>query len=64
MKKRKLRCWVKIVIFILGVIAGIFLANAIVKGIAKQKDFEQQAIKYCVAQGKTEKKCKKGHNGN
>ena len=64
MKKRKLRCWVKIVIFILGVIAGIYLANAIVKGIAKQKDFEQQAINYCIAQGKTEKKCIEGLYGN
>ena len=64
MKKRKLRCWVKIVIFILGVIAGIYLANAIVKGIAKQKEFEKQAINYCIAQGKTEKKCIEGLYGN
>ena len=64
MKKRKLRKWVKIVIFILGVIAGIFLANAIVKGIAKQKEFEQQAIKYCISQGKNEKKCIEGFYGN
>ena len=64
MKKRKLRCWVKVVIFILGVIAGIFLANAIVKGIAKQKEFEKQAINYCIAQGKTEKKCIEGLYGN
>lgn len=64
MKRRKLRGWVKIVIFILGVIAGIYLANAITKGIAKQKEFEQQAINYCVAQGKTEKKCIEGLYGN
>lgn len=64
MKRRKLRGWVKIVIFILGVIAGIYLANAIVKGIAKQKEFEQQAINYCIARGKTEKKCIEGLYGN
>lgn len=64
MKRRKLRGWVKIVIFILGVIAGIYLANAIVKGIAKQKEFEQQALNYCIAQGKTEKKCIEGLYGN
>ena len=64
MKKRKLRCWVKIVIFAIGVIAGIYLANAIVKGIAKQKEFEKQAINYCIAQGKTKKKCIEGLYGN
>ena len=64
MKRRKLRGWVKIVIFILGVSAGICLANAITKGIAKQKEFEQQAINYCIAQGKTEKKCIEGLYGN
>ena len=64
MKKRKLKGWVKIVIFAIGVIAGIYLANAITKGIAKQKEFEQQAINYCIAQGKTEKKCIEGLYGN
>ena len=64
MKKRKLRCWVKVIIFILGVIAGIYLANSIVKGIEKQKEFEKQAINYCIAQGKTEKKCIEGLYGN
>ena len=64
MKKRKLKGWVKIVIFAIGVIARIYLANAIVKGIAKQKEFEQQAINYCIAQGKTEKKCIEGLYGN
>ena len=64
MKKRKLRGWVKIVIFILGVIAGIYLANAIVKRVEKQKEFEQQALNYCIAQGKTEKKCVEGLYGN
>lgn len=64
MKRRKLRGWVKIVIFAIGVIAGIYLANAIVKGITKQKEFEQQAINYCIAQGKTEKKCIEGLYGN
>lgn len=60
MKKRKLRCWVKIVIFAIGVIAGIFLA----KDFIKQQEFEQQAINYCIAQGKTEKKCIEGLYGN
>lgn len=64
MKKRKLKGWVKVVIFILGVIAGICLANAIVKEAAKQKEFETQAINYCIAQGKTEKKCIEGLYGN
>lgn len=64
MKRRKLRCWVKIVIFAIGVIAGICLANAIVKEAAKQKEFEKQAINYCIAQGKTEKKCIEGLYGN
>lgn len=64
MKRRKLRGWVKIVIFILGVIAGIYLANAITKGIAKQKEFEQQALNYCIAQGRTFNKCVEDLYGN
>ena len=64
MKRRKLRGWVKIVIFAIGVITGICLANAILKGIEKQKEFEQQAINYCIAQGRTEKKCIEGLYGN
>ena len=64
MKKRKLRKWVKIFIFIVGFIVGLQLSKGISNQLKKQQEFEIQAIKYCIAQGKTEKKCIEGLYGN
>lgn len=64
MKKRKLRKWVKIVIFIVGFIVGLQLSKGISNQLKKQQEFEIQAIKYCISQGKNEKKCIEGFYGN
>ena len=60
MKKRKLRCWVKIVIFVIGIIVGIFLA----KDFIKQQEIEKQAIRYCIEKGRSERKCIENLYGN
>ena len=60
MKKRKLKGWVKLVIFVIGVIAGIFLA----KDFIKQQEIEKQAIRYCIEKGKSERKCIENLYGN
>lgn len=64
MKKRRLRGWVKIVIFVIGAIVGLQFAKGISKLAVKQKEFEKQAIRYCISKGKSERKCIEGFYGN
>lgn len=64
MKKRKLRMWVKVVIFIVGAYVGLNVGECLVNKLQYNEQINEQAIKYCVSQGRSEQKCIEGLYGN
>lgn len=64
MKKRKLRMWVKVVLFIVGAYVGLNIGESLVSKIQYEQQVNEQAINYCVSQGRSEQKCIEGLYGN